>query len=281
MSAHNTASNWRNRRTLSEKTSRYVKYILIGCAAGLLSGLFGIGGGTIIVPALVLWAGMPQRLAAGTSVTAILPTAIVGSVTYGMFGQVEWLAAGCLTLGIIFGAQIGSALLARFSNGVLQWGFVIYLAVTIVSLWFIVPQRERELQLTWLVGILLIFTGLVAGVLSGVMGVGGGLIVVPVMMFFFDANDLSARGTSLVMMVPGSVSVTLGNIIRRNLDIRAALVVGCGACALAPLGVLTAGWVTPLMGNILFSIYLTFICAYMVINILRKRKEDNYPHKRT
>ncbi len=61
--------------------------IAIGILGGLLSGLFGIGGGTIIVPALALWLSMPQKLSAGTSVAAILPTAIVGATTYALQGR--------------------------------------------------------------------------------------------------------------------------------------------------------------------------------------------------
>jgi len=272
LSAHNTELNISGGRITLEKLSRYLMYISIGIAAGLLSGLFGIGGGTIIVPALVLWAGMSQRLAAGTSVTAILPTAIVGSLTYNLSGNVDWVAAGCLAVGIVVGAQLGSVLLARLSSSVLQWGFIAFLMVTIISLWFVVPQREQALQLTWITAMLLVVTGVCAGVLSGVMGLGGGIIVVPALIFFFGSNDLSAKGTSLTMMVPGSISATIGNLVRRNLDVRAACFVGIGACISAPLGVLTAGLITPLMSNVLFSMYLVIICAQMTVTAWRQRK---------
>lgn len=254
------------------KSSRLAIYIVIGIAAGLLSGLFGIGGGTIIVPGLVLCAGMSQRLAAGTSVTAILPTSIVGAATYGVYGNVEWFAAVCLALGIILGAQFGSALLARLSNKILQGSFIVYLVATIVGLWLFVPQRDQTLQMTWTVALLLVATGLLAGVLSGIMGVGGGIVVVPTLMIFFGTNDLSSKGTSLVMMVPGSLSATIGNGLRRNLNLKAALLVGLGACVSAPLGVFAASWLTPLAANILFSVYLALICAHMVIDSVRKKR---------
>ena len=243
--------------------------LLVGVAGGLLSGLFGIGGGTIIVPALVLWLGIPQKLAAGTSVAAILPTAIVGATTYGLQGHVDWVAGAFIAVGIIAGAQAGTYLLARLPTGVIQWAFMGFLAVVIVSLWFVVPTRDDRIALDVLTGVLLVALGFVTGILSGVLGVGGGVIVVPVLMFFFGASDLQAKGTSLLMMIPGSISATLGNLRRDNVNLRAAAWVGLAACATVPLGSFAAVWIDPFWGNIAFSLYLVFIVAQMLIRKLR------------
>ena len=245
--------------------------LLLGVAAGVLSGLFGIGGGTIIVPVLALWLGMPQRLAAGTSVAAILPTAAVGAVTYAIQGHVDWIAAVCLAVGIVLGAQLGSFLLAKLPTRVLQWAFMVFLLVMVVSLWFVVPERDDQIDMNWLVAVLLVLTGGVTGILSGLLGVGGGIVVVPVLMFFFGANDLAAKGSSLVMMIPGSISGTIGNVARRNVDLRAAAIIGLSACVCVPFSSLFAAWIDPLVGNILFSLYLVFILVQMLVKQLRKK----------
>ena len=96
----------------------------IGLAAGLLSGLFGVGGGTVIVPLLVLLLGFDQRLAAGTSLAAIVPTATVGVISYAVHGSVAWIPGLILAAGAVVGAQIGTWLLPRISQTVLRWGFV-------------------------------------------------------------------------------------------------------------------------------------------------------------
>ncbi len=246
--------------------------ILVGLAAGLLSGLFGIGGGTIIVPALALWLGMPQRLAAGTSVAAILPTAIVGATTYGVQGNVDWIAAACLAIGIVVGAQLGSYLLAKAPVSALQWAFIVFLVIMIVSLWFVVPQRDAHIHIGILQIVMLVLTGLVTGVLSGLLGVGGGIIVVPILMFFFGASDLVAKGSSLVMMIPGSVSGTLGNVRRKNVDLRAAAFVGITASLCVPFGAVLAGLVEPFWGNVLFSLYLMFIAGQMLVRKVKSRR---------
>lgn len=246
--------------------------VLVGVAAGVLSGLFGIGGGTIIVPALALWLGMNQKLAAGTSVAAILPTAVVGATSYAVQGHVDWVAAVCLAVGIVAGAQVGSHLLARLPVGAIQWAFMGFLAVVIVSLWFVIPQRGDRIGLTVLTGVLLVVVGFVTGVLSGVLGVGGGIVVVPILMFFFGASDLVAKGSSLLMMIPGSISGTLGNFRRRNVDLRAAVVVGLAACVFAPVGTMFAVWIDPFWGNVAFSLYLVFILGQMLVRRLRNRR---------
>ncbi|MFV0428103.1 MAG: sulfite exporter TauE/SafE family protein [Arachnia sp.] len=248
-----------------------VRLMLVGVAAGLLSGMFGIGGGTIIVPALVLWLGMPTKLSAGTSVAAILPTAIVGATSYALQGHVNWIAAACLAAGIIAGAQLGSMMLHRLPVVAIQWCFMAFLVVVIVSLWFVVPQRDARIELTVLSGALLALTGLVTGILAGVLGVGGGIVVVPVLMFFFGSSDLIAKGSSLLMMIPGSVSGTLGNLRRGNVDLRAAAWVGLAACVCVPFGTILAAWVDPFVGNVAFSLYLVFILGQMIVRQRRAR----------
>lgn len=247
--------------------------MLVGIAAGLLSGVFGVGGGTIIVPALVIWLSMPQRLSAGTSVAAILPTAIVGAATYASQGNVDWIAAVCLAFGVIIGAQVGSHLLAKLPVRALQWAFSGFLIVAVVSLWFVVPQRDDVIQLGIIPGILLALTGFATGVISGVIGIGGGAIVVPVLMFFFGASDLIAKGTSLLMMIPGSISGTLGNLRRGNIDVRAAVTVGLSASAAVPLGAFVAAWVDPFWGNVAFSAYLAYVVIQMLVRLLTSRRD--------
>lgn len=84
--------------------------IVVGMLVGVLSGTFGIGGGTVIVPALV-WLGLSQRNAAATSMLAIVPTSISGVISYATGGHVDWLAAALLFCGMFIGGQIGSWLL--------------------------------------------------------------------------------------------------------------------------------------------------------------------------
>jgi len=241
----------------------------IGLAAGLLSGLFGVGGGTIIVPLLVLLLSFDQRLAAGTSLAAIVPTAAVGVISYAVHGSVAWIPALILAAGAVGGAQIGTWLLARLPQNALRWGFVVFLVIVIVMLFVVVPSRDAELPLTWITGAGLAVVGVFTGVMAGLLGVGGGIIVVPALMFLFGASDLVAKGTSLLMMIPTAISGTLGNVRRRNVDLMAAVLIGGAACTTTAVGAWVATLLEPWLANILFAGFMTFIAVQLAIRAVR------------
>jgi uncharacterized membrane protein YfcA len=244
----------------------------IGLLAGLLSGLFGVGGGTVIVPLLVLILGFDQRLAAGTSLAAIVPTATVGVISYALHGSVAWIPALLLAAGAVVGAQIGTWLLPRLSQTILRWAFVGFLVLVIVSLFLVVPSREAELVLTLPSGAGLVALGVVTGITAGLIGVGGGIIVVPALMLVFGTSDLVAKGTSLLMMIPTAVSGTIGNVRRRNVDLVAAAIIGVAACTTTALGAWLATVLDPFTGNILFAAFLVVIAVQMALRAVRGRR---------
>ncbi|MCX5751431.1 MAG: sulfite exporter TauE/SafE family protein [Candidatus Saganbacteria bacterium] len=112
----------------------YEAIIIIGTglAAGFFSGLMGVGGGTITIPALVLLLGATQQLAQGTSLALIIPTAIIGAYAYHKRGYVHidkalWIVLGAV-LGAFFGAQL-AALLPGFWLKKIFAAFAIFLSV--------------------------------------------------------------------------------------------------------------------------------------------------------
>ena len=258
-------------QAISRGPRAYLSFIVIGLIAGLLSGLFGVGGGTVIVPLLVLLLTFDQRISAGTSLAAIVPTASVGVISYALSGAVAWIPALILAAGAVVGAQIGSRLLPRVSQTALRWGFVAFLVVVIVSLFLVIPSRAAEFELGWLNGIALVGVGIVTGIIAGLIGVGGGVVVVPVLMLAFGTSDLVAKGTSLLMMIPTAVSGTIGNLRHHNVDLVAAGLIGVFACTTTALGAWLATLIDPLTGNILFALYLAFIAVQMALKALRAR----------
>lgn len=252
----------------------YAAFIGIGLLAGLLSGLFGVGGGTVIVPLLVLLLHFDQRISAGTSLAAIVPTASVGVISYAVSGSVAWVPAIILAAGAVVGAQIGTRLLPRISQTALRWGFVGFLLAVIVTLFLVVPSRDAVFVLGWINGLGLLAVGVGTGVLAGLIGVGGGVIVVPVLMLVFGTSDLIAKGTSLLMMIPTAISGTIGNLRHHNVDLLAAALIGVAACTTTALGAWIATLVDPTVGNILFAAYLVVIAVQMALKAIRGRKKD-------
>lgn len=113
-----------------------VLYVIIGLAAGLLAGLFGIGGGIVIVPALTLGMGMAYKRAVGTSIGALLlPVGILAAREYWNADNIDVRAALLVALGVTCGAWIS----ARYAQGIapasLQRAFAVLLVVMAVRMW--------------------------------------------------------------------------------------------------------------------------------------------------
>lgn len=237
--------------------------IVVGMLVGVLSGTFGIGGGTVIVPALV-WLGLSQRNAAATSTLAIVPTSISGVVSYATGGHVDWLAAVLLFCGMFVGGQIGSWLLSRLPELVLRWIFVAFLVFVVINQVSFVPSRDHQIVMTVVTGIGLALLGVVIGTLAGLLGIGGGALAVPSLSMLFGASDLIARGTSLLAMFPNSITTSVANMKRNLVHVKAALIIGLVAAVTAPLGTWIAGEVSPRVGAIMFACYL---CVLLVRSV--------------
>lgn len=111
-------------------------FVAIGVVAGILSGLFGVGGGILIVPALIVFAHFHLKLALGTSLGALLlPVAILGVYTYHQNGNVHVRAALFIALGLFFGAWGGARLAHVIPAATLQRMFAVLMVVAAARLW--------------------------------------------------------------------------------------------------------------------------------------------------
>jgi uncharacterized membrane protein YfcA len=111
------------------------RLLAIGVLGGVLSGLLGVGGGVVMVPLLVLWAGYQQRDAHALSLGAIIPISLASVLIFGAAGKVRLADAAALAAGAIVGAQIGASALARIRERPLKLIFGLFLgAVSILLL---------------------------------------------------------------------------------------------------------------------------------------------------
>lgn len=266
-------SNRQGNKPDSQQGNRWGILILVGLVAGLFSGMFGIGGGILIVPALTMLAGFGQKLASGTSLAAIVPLSLVGVSSYATSGNLSLVGAILIALGALGGAQIGTWLLDRLPVRILKLIFSLFIVVAIVSLFLVVPSRDAILAITWLSALALIVLGVAVGILSGLLGIGGGAIVVPSLMLLFGVSDLVAKGTSLLMMLPTALSGTWGNWRHGNVNLKAAIAIGLPACVTTTLGAWVAHLIPPLTGNILFAVFLAFVALRMFLEAVRKDKK--------
>jgi uncharacterized membrane protein YfcA len=113
----------------------WVLVALIGLVAGVVSGVFGVGGAIVIVPSLVLLVGLSQHTASGTSLAALLlPVGILGALEYYKRGQVNIPYAVIIALGLLFGALVGARLAGNVGDAMLRRAFGVLLLVVAARL---------------------------------------------------------------------------------------------------------------------------------------------------
>ena len=115
----------------------WIVFLLIGLGAGVLSGLFGIGGGVVIVPALIYIARLQPQAATGTSLAALLlPVGALGAWEYYRHGNLNVGAGLLVALGLFIGAGVGAKLSLELSPTALRRAFAVFLALIAVRMWF-------------------------------------------------------------------------------------------------------------------------------------------------
>lgn len=117
-----------------ERSRGPLTLLAIGSAAGVYSGLFGVGGGAVMVPLLILWRGMDPRVAAATSLAAIIVIAAAGAATHAAYGNVHWDAALLVALPAVLGAVLGTALQQRVRREWVSIGLAVLLIVGAIDL---------------------------------------------------------------------------------------------------------------------------------------------------
>ena len=237
--------------------------LVVGLGAGFLSGVFGVGGGILVVPGLMIFVKMEQRRAHGTSLAAVLPIAVASLVTYWAHDHVDWPVALWLSIGALGGAFVGASLLAIISKRNLALVFAIVLAVVGVRLFFTVNGDGRS-DITVFIALAYVVVGLATGALSGLLGIGGGAIMVPIMAVLFGIPSVIAKGTSLAVIIPTALMGTLRNRSKANVDLTAAVVVGITGVVMAVVGAWVSARMSDTLSNALFAVLLIAVAARML-----------------
>ncbi|MWP62558.1 sulfite exporter TauE/SafE family protein [Gilliamella sp. Pas-s25] len=199
----------------------FVIFLSIGAAAGLLAGMFGVGGGALIVPSLIFTfnyfkQGDPwvNHIAIATSLATIIGTSLSSSYIYNKNNNIQWDILKRMILGCIIGTLGGSYITPYIPGNWLKWIFIIFLIY--VSFKFILQtERNSKNQVSKTVSLsntIFVFAGIFIGTFSALVGVGGGVLVVP----FLQRCGIDMRkaiGTSAAFTVPVAIGGAIGYII--------------------------------------------------------------------
>lgn len=214
----------------------------VGVGAGIVSGIFGIGGGIVVVPYLVLVRGWEQKRAQATSLVMVAMAATTGLVPYAVAGDVAWGAAAAVLVGGLVGAVIGSAIVARLQAWILQIAFAAILVAAAARMVTATNPDAGGSPPALSLAMLLAYaaSGVGMGGLSALFGIGGGMLLVPLLVTAFGYDIRLAAGTSLAVM--GLIALAgAGRQSRQgSTDWRAGTLLGAGGAVGGLVGAVVA-----------------------------------------
>lgn len=185
-----------------------IGYVILGIIAGILSGLFGIGGGIVMVPSLILFFGLDILDANSISLTAmLLPVGALGVWSYYKAGYINIKDSLWISLGLFLGSFVGGELAVTINEKLLKSLYVailLYIALSYLDVFsYFKKNKVKEEPSGETISrplIVYVLVGLGAGVFAGLFGKGGGIIIVPMLVAIFHYSAKAAAATSLAAL---------------------------------------------------------------------------------
>lgn len=253
-----------------------VLLLLVGVIGGTFSGALGVGGGIVMVPLMLTLLKFDQRRAAATSLAAIVLSSLAGTITYAAAGHTDVIAGLLLGAGGVVGSLIGTRLLRVLPIAILRWGFIALLMLIAARMFLVVPDRAADIEYSFAIGLGLVVSGLVMGILAGMFGIGGGVLIVPILVAIFGVSDLVAKGTSLLAMIPISIAGSISNIRSRLVRPLDGLVIGVAALLASLGGAAIAFIMPPWLSSLIFGLFVAATAIQLIFRAIRQQRAANH-----
>ena len=287
---------------IAEMSVNIFLILAMGGGIGFLSGLFGVGGGFLMTP-LLIFIGVPAPVAVGTEANQIVASSVSGVLAHWRRNNVDFKMGSILLVGGFFGSSAGVVLFKYLQfigqiDLVIKLSFVVFLGVIgILMFWESIrtiirshnpASRRRKLhQHNWLHGLPLkvrfrksklyisaippLVIGAVVGVLSAIMGVGGGFIMVPAMIYLLGMPTSVVIGTSLFQIIFVTANVTfLQALTVQTVDILLAILLLAGAVVGAQFGSKYSVRMKGEQLRALLSIMVLGVCIKIIVDLITK-----------
>jgi uncharacterized membrane protein YfcA len=273
--------------------------VVLGFLVGLLSGMFGVGGGFLTTPLLIFY-GIPPTVAVASAATQITGASVSGAMVHMRRGGVDLKMGGVMIAGGLLGSFVGAGLFRLLQSSgqidvvigflyvvILGWIGVLMLKDSLVSLGVIGPSAEDKprprhnrwvasLPLRWrfhgsglfISPIAPFALGFLAGTLTVFLGIGGGFILVPAMIYLLGMPARVVIGTSLIMILAVSAATTMVHAITtRAVDVVLAALLLAGGVIGAQYGALLTLRIKPDLMRLALSVIILLVALRMALGL--------------
>lgn len=245
-----------------------VGLLTLGAALGFFGGLFGIGGGIIAIPMLVLAFSMEQALAQGTSLAMMVPILVVGLWRYSRKRPIPWKRA--IWIGLL--ASITTWGVAHFATqlqpDVLRIVFGVFLLLLSAQMLMVGAPHESESGRSLLNPKLMPMVGVAAGTSMGLLGVGGGLVATPLLMGLFGQRQALAQSLSMALVTPCAMVALATYSYADCVDWSMGLPLAFGGLVTVSAGVTVAHKLPERQMRVLFAVMLVCTAVWLLMKPL-------------
>jgi len=281
----------------------------LGCIIGLLSGLFGVGGAALITPLLNIFFGLPFPVCIGSTLSQTCGSSFSATLRYLRFGNVDVKMALMLIGGNFVGVELGVLLLDRLRAAgemvvgerripVVQFYLqCLFLVLLIgIALLFLVESvsrlRKRGRKVRKQVGLFqhihippyvsfpvsrierislvaVVYVSMCIGVLTGLLGIGGGIIILPLLIYGYGVDTHTAIGTGLLLVFFSSTFGTVSHALRGNVDLRLVMPLLMGSTVFAQVGAMASHKIRGASVRFGFAFVVLIVAGIILYDLLR------------
>ena len=240
-----------------------LELVLLGLIVGLLSGFFGIGGGTISVPLLLL-AGYDTKIAIGISVVQMVFSSVYGSYLNNKKGTLDMAMIFVIGLGGFIGALLSGFITSSFNDEVLEVIFLCFAIFALLRLFFKTKEDSVQKEVN---KVLLFIIGFFLGAISMTIGVGGSIILVPILVGFLHVPLKKAISAGLFFVVFSSVAGLISHSLADDIDYMSGVIIGSVSLFGGYAGIVLKDKVNEVMQKRLLISFYFLIVLYLINRI--------------
>jgi len=241
-----------------------IQLLLLGASVGLLSGFFGVGGGTILVPALLLM-GYDMKVAIGISVVQMVFSSVYGSYLNLKKGTLDLKMVSMIGVGGFLGAMFSPYIIQALSAETLEWIFLSFVLFALARMFFKTKEHTDARNVH---PVILLLIGIVLGAFAISIGVGGSILLVPILVGFLHVPLKKAVSAGLFFVVFSSLSGLIGLSIVGDIDYEKGAIIGLASLVGVAVGIGLKHAASDALHRALLLLFYISVASYILFRLV-------------